>query len=129
MSSVAWPRRLVRWASLGAATVTVHSLVNLRLLRTPDCVDWLSESDSHPTHSGVSVLVPARDEADHIGPCVRALLDQRGVSLELLVLDDESSDRTAALALDAADGDPRLRVLPGTAPPPGWLGKPHACRQ
>lgn len=77
----------------------------------------------------VSVLIPARDEAAVIAETVRALLAQTGVTLEVLVLDDHSTDGTAGLALAAAAGDPRLRVLTGRPLPPGWLGKNWACHQ
>ncbi len=74
--------------------------------------------------------MPARDEAARIAPTVRSLLAQAGLEdAELLVLDDGSTDGTADVVIAAADGDPRLRVLTGTPPPPGFLGKPHACAQ
>ncbi|MGI0064979.1 MAG: glycosyltransferase, partial [Nitrosopumilaceae archaeon] len=88
------------------------------------------ESGAEPSYPAVvSVLVPARDEAGRIGPCVEALLGQRGVELELLVLDDGSTDGTAEVVRAVAGGDPRVRVLDGAPLPPGWLGKPHACAQ
>jgi len=130
--------RLVWSASAAAALLTLHTAVNLRLLRAPCtqcCVGVDRSSRSRTTHRGVgvgvvvSVLVPARDEAACIGGCVRALLDQEGVELELLVLDDGSTDGTADVARAAAAGDPRLRVLAGAPLPVGWLGKPHACAQ
>jgi hypothetical protein len=82
----------------------------------------------------VSVLVPARDEAGQVGDCIHALraqtgLDASGLALELLVLDDASTDGTAEAARTACGGDPRVRVLTGASPPAGWLGKPHACAQ
>lgn len=77
----------------------------------------------------MSVLVPARDEAERIGACVQSVLASRRVRLELLVLDDGSSDGTARAAYAAAGCDLRLRVLRGRPLPPGWLGKPHACAQ
>ncbi|MGH8903976.1 MAG: glycosyltransferase, partial [Egibacteraceae bacterium] len=77
----------------------------------------------------VSVLVPARDEATRIGSCIAALLGQREVELELLVLDDGSTDGTADVVHAVAGGDPRVRVIQGAPLPPGWLGKPHACAQ
>lgn len=98
-------------------------LVNLRSLRVP--------SRRPPAVAGpVSVLVPARDEAGRIGATVRSVLAQTGVpGLELLVLDDGSADGTAGVVRRVGAGDPRLRVLTGTPPPPGVLGKPHACAQ
>lgn len=79
--------------------------------------------------TAVSVLIPARDEADVIGDTVRAWLEQRDVDFELLILDDQSSDGTAAEATRAAGDDPRLRIIPGRPLPPGWLGKNWACHQ
>ncbi|MEJ2871952.1 glycosyltransferase family A protein [Actinomycetospora sp. OC33-EN08] len=114
---------LVISGSLLALAGTVHQLVNLTLLRRPPAAP-------EPVGVPVSVLVPARDEAARIGPTVRSLLAQRGVAdLEVLVLDDGSTDGTADVVAATADGDPRLRVLPGRPPPPGGLGKPHACAQ
>jgi hypothetical protein len=100
-------------ALIGAA----HVVINARLLRRP------GPRTGHADFCPVSVLVPARDEAAAITDCVRALVGQPGAR-EVLVLDDCSTDATAELA--AAAG---ARVLRGTAPPPGWLGKPWACAQ
>jgi chlorobactene glucosyltransferase len=78
----------------------------------------------------VSVLVPARDEAGVIGRTVAAILAQDYPGeLELIVLDDGSIDGTAQLALQAARGDPRLRLVSGAPLPPGWAGKNWACQQ
>lgn len=80
--------------------------------------------------AAVSLLVPARDEAHRIEPTIHSLLAQRRLATtEILVLDDGSTDGTADVVTKAAAGDPRLRVLTGTAPPAGVLGKPHACAQ
>ncbi|UER53990.1 glycosyltransferase [Kineosporiaceae bacterium SCSIO 59966] len=114
---------LTRAGSALAVLLTAHTVVNLRLLRTPD-------ADPPPVRERVSVLVPARDEAHGVGDCLRAVLAGTGVAdLEVLVLDDGSVDGTADAARAAADGDRRVRVLTGTPPPAGWLGKPWACRQ
>jgi hypothetical protein len=78
----------------------------------------------------VSVLVPARNEAHRITPTVLSLLAQTGVpNLEILILDDDSTDGTGDLVLGLANGDPRLRVLKGRPLAEGWKGKPHACMQ
>ncbi len=72
----------------------------------------------------VSVIVPARDEERTIERTVRALLAQTYPALEVVVVNDRSTDATGAI-LNAID-DPRLIVIDGVEPPPGWLGKPHA---
>ncbi len=116
--------RAVTWAgSAAAVALTAHAVANLRALRVPD-------GDPPVVTERVSVLVPARDEERRVGACLASLADQiRVPDLEVLVLDDGSSDGTADTVRDAGARDPRVRLLTGTAPPPGWLGKPHACEQ
>jgi glycosyltransferase involved in cell wall biosynthesis len=75
----------------------------------------------------VSVIIPARDEERTIERTVRALLAQTWRALELIVIDDRSTDRTGAI-LRAID-DPRLTVIANDEPPAGWLGKPWALHQ
>lgn len=77
----------------------------------------------------VSVLIPARDEADNIARIVRDLLSQDYPALQVIVLDDGSQDGTRAQALAAAQGDPRFTLIDGAPLPPGWLGKSWACWQ
>ena len=77
----------------------------------------------------VSLLVPARNEAANIGACLGALLAAGGEAIEVLVLDDGSTDRTMELARRAIGNDPRAQVLPGRSLPAGWVGKNFACHQ
>jgi hypothetical protein len=79
----------------------------------------------------VAVLVPARNEAHRIEPCLAGLLAQDHPSLDVLLLDDGSTDGTGDLIRAAVQGDPRFRVLDGgpSHPPTGWLGKPWACQR
>ena len=116
--------RGLTWSgSLWAIAATAHTFVNLRSLRVPT-------DEPAPVGERVSVLVPARDEAGHIASCLASVLDQVSVpDLEILVLDDASSDGTADAARRAAGDDPRVRVLEGDPLPQGWLGKTHACDQ
>jgi hypothetical protein len=60
---------------------------------------------------------------------VQHVLASRNVDLEVLVWDDDSTDRTADIVQHLAQSEPRVRLLPGVGLPPGWNGKQHACWQ
>jgi hypothetical protein len=111
--------RLIR-ALAGLSVVgALHAALNVALLRRPP-------ADPPTVLRPVTVVVPARDEEEQIGGCLAALLDQRGVpDLRIVVVDDGSTDGTADAV--SAVADPRVRLVRAPAPPPGWLGKPHAC--
>lgn len=74
----------------------------------------------------VSVLVPARNEERGVGACLASLSAQTYPHLEIVAVDDGSTDRTPAILADAAGRDPRVRVLRVEGPPPGWTGKAFA---
>lgn len=81
----------------------------------------------------VSVIVAARDEAEHLGAAMRTLLaldypSNRG-EFEVIAVDDRSSDGTGAILDALAASDSRLKVLHVTELPPGWLGKNHALHR
>ncbi|MEV6844459.1 glycosyltransferase family 2 protein [Actinoplanes sp. NPDC051411] len=101
---------LLPWIAL-----TVHTVVNASLLRR------LSFDKTDET---VAILLPLRDEADRLSPCLRSLLGQSG---QIYALDDGSTDGTADLV--RAIGGDRVHLHTGAPLPPGWLGKPHACQQ
>ena len=124
----------VKVTQLGTALATVvsaHTFVNALLLRRPRAIV--------PTqHERVRLLIPARDEAERIGPCLDAALAQTGVAnLEIVVLDDGSTDATGTVVERvieehaAGSPGPSLRLVDGgNAPlPEGWLGKPWACQR
>ncbi|MEA2761799.1 MAG: hypothetical protein QOD47_1083 [Gemmatimonadaceae bacterium] len=75
----------------------------------------------------VSVIVPARNEAHNIARCVRSILSTTYPNLELIVVDDSSTDETAAIAREATAGDQRTRVVTSPPLPDGWFGKQWAC--
>ncbi len=77
----------------------------------------------------ISVIVPARNEERNIRRCVDGLLAQTYPNLELIVLDDRSTDATPLILNELASRDPRLRVRPGKSLPAGWSGKTHALSQ
>jgi chlorobactene glucosyltransferase len=84
-----------------------------------------------PPASGrlVSVIVPARNESGTIETVVRSVLASTYRPFELLVVNDRSTDDTAAIVTRLAAGDPRVRLIEGQPLPEGWYGKPWACVQ
>src|SRR5678816_70893 len=74
----------------------------------------------------VSVVVAARDEGPNIERALQSLLAQRYDSLEVIAIDDRSTDDTGAVLDRMALADRRLHVVRITELPPGWLGKNHA---
>jgi chlorobactene glucosyltransferase len=77
----------------------------------------------------VSVLIPARNEAENIEACVRAVLANEHPLAEVLVFDDASTDATPEIVERLAAGDARVRLLRGDGLPSGWVGKAHACHR
>ena len=75
----------------------------------------------------VSLLIPARNEEAGIADCVRSALAGRGVDVEVIVLDDQSTDGTADRVRELAATEPRVRLESAPPLPPGWCGKQHAC--
>ncbi len=101
----------------------------LSWLRRLPPLEASTPDDAAPAQSMVacSVIVAARDEEARIEQTVRRLLAQRSVELDLIVVDDRSTDRTGEMLEQLAKEDSRLRVMRIDALPEGWLGKCHAC--
>jgi chlorobactene glucosyltransferase len=104
----------------------VNALTFPRLRGAPASATPAPAEDDRPR---VSVLIPARDEAPVIARLVDDLRSQTVAGIEVVVLDDASSDGTGSVAREAAEDDPRVRVVLGQPLPPGWTGKPWACAQ
>jgi len=83
--------------------------------------------DPPPDAPMISVCIPARNEARNIRACVDAVLNQTYPNLEIVVLDDRSTDATAEI-LHSIQNE-RLKVVKGSDLPSGWAGKPHALHQ
>jgi glycosyl transferase family 2 len=77
----------------------------------------------------VSVLIPARNEERSIAACVNAALASKTVDLEVIVFDDHSIDRTAAIVEQIACRDRRVRLAASPALPAGWCGKQFSCSE
>ena len=77
----------------------------------------------------VSVILPARNEENNIGPCLDCLLKQSYLNLEIIVVDDNSEDRTYAIASQYALDYQQVTLVKGKPMPRGWNGKQFACHQ
>jgi chlorobactene glucosyltransferase len=85
-------------------------------------------ADGPVVRARLSVIIPARNEEQDIGAALRSVLGQAGVDLEILVVNDHSTDRTGIIANAAALADPRLAVIHNPELRPGWLGKANAMQ-
>jgi chlorobactene glucosyltransferase len=112
-------------------------LVFVALLLAQGCINHLfvrklrpgAVTDEKPL---VSILIPARNEEDRIGPCLRSLVAQTYPATEVILLDDQSEDGTLAVAAACGLGpEPidRFRWRQGAPLPEGWTGKAWACHQ
>ncbi|RZL44165.1 MAG: glycosyltransferase [Pedobacter sp.] len=77
----------------------------------------------------VSILIPARNEAENILQLLQSIKDQDYANYEVIFLDDNSSDNTFELADRFAKDNPQFKVVKGKELPAGWLGKNYACHQ
>ncbi|MEO8271655.1 MAG: glycosyltransferase, partial [Aureliella sp.] len=76
---------------------------------------------------GVSVLIPARNEEPGIGAAICSALASIGVDVEVVVMDDHSTDCTASVVEELAGTDSRVRLVRAPDLPGDWNGKQHAC--
>lgn len=95
-------------------------ITDQRLPASADPADW----------PDVVAVVPARNEADVLPLALPSVLEQDYAgSFQVVLVDDQSSDGTAAVALAEDPHGVRLTVVRGTDPPPGWAGKVWAMSQ
>jgi chlorobactene glucosyltransferase len=93
-------------------------------------LDIVVEPASPPIQAPlISVCIPARNEERNIRACVEAVLAQDYSDLEVIVLDDRSSDETPSILAEIASRDSRLHPISGSDLPKDWVGKPHALFQ
>lgn len=95
------------------------TIANLRVFKTPH--------DNAPDGTRISILIPARNEAATISATIRAALASTGCEIEIVVLDDQSTDETANIVGVAIESDARVRLERAPPLPSGWAGKQRAC--
>jgi chlorobactene glucosyltransferase len=112
-------------------------LVLIGFLLAQGCINQLFVPKLRPGGASneqplVSILIPARNEQDRIGPCLRSLIAQTYPATELILLDDQSEDGTLAIAAACGlrpEPTERFRWYRGVPLPEGWTGKAWACHQ
>lgn len=88
------------------------------------------DTNSVDKESIVSICVPMRNEEENIDRLLPAILNQSDSRYEILILDDQSEDRTRDVLVSYVDSTPvPLTILDGKPKPEDWLGKPWACYQ
>ena len=114
------------WVSLLVCALLLRQLLALQLglrqVRSLADIEALADAEL-PT---LSVIVSALDEAATIEPALRSLLALDHPRLQVVAIDDRSTDATGAILDHLAHDDPRLRVIHVATLPEGWLGKVHA---
>lgn len=101
----------------------LNTIVNIIYLR------YQSKKPSVKKGPRISVMVPARNEEENIRSCLEYLLDQDYENYEILVMNDNSTDRTGEILDEMAKEYPRLRIYNGAPLKKGWFGKPYALQQ
>lgn len=112
----------VLWMAAWLAAVRIESDPTQRLPGAPTADGGAPEAAS----SDVDVVVPARNEEANVGPLLESLRAQTLAPRTIVVVDDASTDRTAAIVEEHARLDARVRLVRGEGPPPGWTGKTAA---
>jgi glycosyltransferase involved in cell wall biosynthesis len=119
---------LTMLCAIGFVTAAIPAVLfcwNLFLYSEPPVAATGENASSSP--GPISVLIPARNEEVSIAAAVKSVLRSTGVEVEVVVLDDASTDGTAAIVCEIAASDARLRIERAPPLPAGWNGKQHAC--
>jgi hypothetical protein len=106
--------------------MSIATLVHLRWARRLPALRDLP-NDLYEKPMRCSVIIAARNEEARIDQTIRLILAQSGVQVEVIVVDDRSTDRTCEILERLAAEDARVRVRRVETLPDGWLGKCYAC--
>lgn len=124
MSDLLWLVLNLTWAALALTFLTSAGRVYLHRVELP-------APHSNGELPTLTIIIPVRDEAGNIGDCLQCImgLDYPEGALEVVVVDDGSSDETVSIVEKHAALDPRIRLIASGPLPEGWTGKSRACWQ
>lgn len=91
--------------------------------------DIISETTTSTSFPKLSVLIPARNEESNIRTILQSLASQNYPNIEVIVLNDQSTDSTESICKELSTKHKFIRLINGTRPPENWLGKNWACHQ
>lgn len=115
------------------ATVTLVGWVpvGLWLMVGNRRLEFLRDEEPLPARElpSLTVVIPARNEERKIASALRSVLDQEYAGMEVVVVDDRSTDATGDILDRISEGEERLRVLHLESLPDGWLGKANALHR
>ena len=115
---------------LTSTILFIAALIIIYWIHNQYHLDIIVEIKPAPTAAPlISICIPARNEENNIRNSVESALGQDYPNIEVIVLDDRSTDSTLTQLAGIAARDSRLIPINGTNLPAGWAGKPHALFQ
>ena len=117
---------LLTWLIISVGLLTVFLIITLFNAATAPMLKRANNCQNEPR---VSVLIPARNEESNISACIEGFLTQQYDNFEVIVLDDQSTDRTEAIIKKLSQQYSKIQAICGQPLPPGWIGKNWACHQ
>lgn len=120
---------ILHWAML-LTVVVITALLSVSIFNLVRFAR-LPKTFSHPDAPGpsVAILIPARNEERCIEHCVRSVCAQTYPNVEVIVLNDGSTDATGDILARLSSEYQHLQVIQGSPLPDGWVGKSWACHQ
>jgi glycosyltransferase involved in cell wall biosynthesis len=111
-------------------SAVISAVVAVQFLAAIRRATWQSPPTTGPDRDArLAVIIPARDEEQDLAQTLQSVLRQEEVELEVIVVNDHSTDRTGEIADSQANADSRVRAIHDPDLPPGWLGKCNAMQK
>ena len=104
--------------------IFINALFNIKRIKNLKNVDAIK--DNFPF---VSILIPARNEEKNIERCVKSIISQNYPNFELIILNDNSTDRTPEILKRLKDSYGNIKIIDNINLEDGWIGKTNACQK
>ncbi len=116
---------------LAVATLLIWVAIAIELTFGNRSIKFLRDlpPPARPPFHKVTVIIPARNEERNVEEALKSVLGQDYGDLEVIVVNDRSTDQTGAILDRMASASPAFRVVHVKELPPGWLGKTYAVNR